>query len=122
MLELRVPAAVEQFFFDAVAAQVEGFEAGQKVINVLFQQLQYETFFIGGIKIAHIVVQKFLQNGCLESGNRDHVFDGEDDTDRNCDEICFIFAGRVPVFHGRVDQDEANIFITLITGAFIQIK
>ena len=50
------------------------------------------------------------------------MFDGEDDADWDSDEIRFVFAGGIFVFDGRIDQDEANVFITLVTGALIEVK
>lgn len=48
LLQVGVAATVHQFLFDAVAAQVERFEAGKEVIYVLFEHLQDEAFFICG--------------------------------------------------------------------------
>ena len=122
LAQLSISAAVHQLFFDAVAAKIERFEAGKKVIYVLFEKLQYEPLFVDGVEVADVVLQKLFKHGGLEGRDGHHVFDGQQNTDRDGDEVRLVFGGCVFVFDRGVDQYETYIAIALVTGAFVKVK
>ena len=50
------------------------------------------------------------------------MFDGQDDADRDSDEIGFVFALSVAVFNRGIDQDKPDILVAFVAGAFVEVE
>ena len=121
MLELLVAAAVVKLLFDEVALEVELLQAVEVAQHRLFEDLQHEQLLVGRIEVLDLPVEEALQYGVLVGGNGDQMLEGEDDTDRHGDEdgVDLLFE---LVEDGRVDEDEADVFLAFVARAFVDVE
>lgn len=92
------------------------------MIHILLQHLQHEAFFVGGVEVADVVFQKFIEHGGLHRRNSDDVFDGEDNAYGHSDKVRLVFFLRVFVLDRCVDEDKPDVFVALVAGAFVEVE
>ena len=111
-----------QFLLNEVPFEVQFFEVGEEAIDVVFEDLEDEQRFVGGVEVFDFIFQEALEDWVVPAaGHGNNGICCHDDTDGHGDIDGVVFAFFF-IRYRRIDEDEPGVIFHFVARALVHVE